>query len=186
MSQKKLSAWARGLTPRGIVTVGNPIIHTPTEQVKNIADARSVYLKMVRRLEQLHGQGLAAPQIGIGLKVAVIKATRNELRPQIEESPLYILINPRILKRFGPKRVDWEGCFSIPGMVGRVARHTCVEVEYQDPTGKKHQETFTGYLARVVQHECDHLDGRLYIDQMGITSRNFSTVANHKQFHLRK
>lgn len=115
------------------------------------------------------GAGLAAPQIGVNQRVVIFGVEKNPRYPDVEEVPTTVLINPDIEYLSDEGEVGWEGCLSVPGMRGAVNR--CSHIRYSgfDQYGAKIERTATGFHARVVQHEVDHLDGILYpmrIDDM--------------------
>jgi len=110
---------------------------------------------MAETMYQARGVGLAAPQIGITRRLVVIDPGENRLIQ---------LINPRFLKKRG-EVIDVEGCLSIPGLIGEVPRAEWVAVEYVDRHGKTVQIEAEGFLARILQHEIDHLEGVLFIDK---------------------
>jgi peptide deformylase len=113
--------------------------------------------------------GLAANQIGIPLKVAVINPTRDNKVPDL------LLVNPVITSLTGKKDVKKESCMSIPHFAGEVERRKKVSISYKDRHGNEQQLDAEGFLARVIQHETDHLDGKLYLDRMGDLSRLAAT-----------
>ncbi len=108
------------------------------------------------------GVGLAAPQIGVNLRVVIFEVESNPRYPDAEPVPQTVLINPFITPVGGDMAEDWEGCLSIPGMRGMVPRHKEIRYQGMDEHGNVIDRTVTGFHARVVQHECDHLDGILY------------------------
>ena len=110
---------------------------------------------MTQTMRQAPGVGLAAPQVGVELSVCVVEV----------ESRLHELVNPRIVKTDGDDR-DLEGCLSIPGFVAYVTRRERIWVVAQNRMGKKIKVPAVGFLARAMQHEIDHLDGKLYIDYL--------------------
>jgi peptide deformylase len=109
-----------------------------------------------------NGAGLAAPQIGVGLRVVIFGVHANPRYPDVEEVPDTILINPVIEPLGTEMEEDWEGCLSVPGMRGWVPRHRKIRYAGFDAHGIRFERTVEGFHARVVQHECDHLDGILY------------------------
>ena len=117
------------------------------------------------------GVGLAAPQIGVGLQVVIFGFEKSERYPDAETVPQTILLNPRITPLTGEEELDWEGCLSVPGLRGEVPRITRIRYEGRDPQGRPIDRTVDGFHARVVQHECDHLIGRLYPTRMRDFSR---------------
>lgn len=110
---------------------------------------------MKETLHAAQGVGLAAPQVGVLRRIAIVEF----------EDKYYELINPRILKSSGGV-IGEEGCLSVPGVRGKVKRPETITVTYLDRAGKRHKEEITGILARVFCHEIDHLDGVLFVDKM--------------------
>ena len=112
------------------------------------------------------GAGLAAPQIGVGLRVVVFGFDENIRYPDAEAVPQTVLLNP-VIKALGEEREDgWEGCLSVPGLQGVVSRYTRIRYSGHDPFGRPIEREAQDFHARVVQHECDHLDGILYPQRM--------------------
>ncbi len=108
------------------------------------------------------GVGIAAPQIGVGLQVVVFGFAHSERYPDAEAVPETILINP-LIEPLGPEETPgWEGCLSVPGLRGEVPRFAAIRYRGFDPKGDPIDRSVSGFHARVVQHECDHLIGRLY------------------------
>lgn len=113
-------------------------------------------------MEAEEGVGLAAPQIGIGLRVVIFGVQHNPRYPDAEAVPETVLINPLITPLGDDTEEDWEGCLSVPGMRGIVPRFKSIRYQGCDEYGALIDRTVSGFHARVVQHECDHLDGILY------------------------
>jgi peptide deformylase len=113
-------------------------------------------------MAQLNGAGLAAPQIGVGLRVVIFGVTANPRYPDAEEVPDTVLINPQLMPLSEAIEEGWEGCLSVPGMRGWVPRWSRLKYAGFDQHGSRFERTVEGFHARVVQHECDHLDGILY------------------------
>lgn len=108
------------------------------------------------------GVGLAAPQIGVNLRVVIFEVESNSRYPDAEPVPQTVLINPFITPFGGVMEEDWEGCLSVPGLRGKVPRFNTIRYQGADEHGNAIDRTVNGFHARVVQHECDHLDGILY------------------------
>jgi len=108
------------------------------------------------------GVGLAAPQIGVNLRVVIFGLQHSTRYPDAEPVPETVLINPVITPLGSDTEDDWEGCLSVPGMRGMVPRFTSIRYQGCDEYGALIDRTVSGFHARVVQHECDHLDGILY------------------------
>lgn len=120
-----------------------------------LADMRDTMLAM-------DGVGLAAPQIGVDLRVVIFEVNSNPRYPDAETVPQTVLINPVLTPLSEAMEEGWEGCLSVPGMRGLVPRHTHLRYQGRDEYGAIIDRTVSGFHARVVQHECDHLDGILY------------------------
>ncbi|TXF13675.1 peptide deformylase [Pelomicrobium methylotrophicum] len=113
-------------------------------------------------MQALNGAGIAAPQIGVGLQVVIFGLTRNPRYPDAEEVPFTVLVNPELTPTDETLEEGWEGCLSVPGMRGLVPRYRSVRYRGYDVQGNAIDRTVSGFHARVVQHECDHLNGILY------------------------
>ena len=109
-----------------------------------------------------NGAGIAAPQIGVNQRVVLFGFEKNPRYPSAEPIPQTILINPQITLLSDQMEAGWEGCLSVPGMRGLVSRYTHIRYSGYDQNGEKIIREASGFHARVVQHECDHLDGILY------------------------
>jgi peptide deformylase len=127
-------------------------------------------------MRALDGAGLAAPQIGVGLRVVIFGFESSPRYPDAEPVPYTVLINPELAPLGDEEETGWEGCLSVPGLRGVVPRHARVRYRGFDATGQAIEREADGFHARVVQHECDHLIGRLYptrmrdLRQLGYTS----------------
>jgi peptide deformylase len=113
-------------------------------------------------MHALNGVGLAAPQIGVSLRVVIFEVANNPRYPEAETVPQTVLINPVLTPLSDAMEEGWEGCLSVPGMRGLVPRYTHLRYQGRDEYGAIIDRTVSGFHARVVQHECDHLDGILY------------------------
>ena len=117
---------------------------------------------MLETMRAMNGAGLAAPQIGVDLRVVLFEVVENPRYPDVETIPLTILINPVIVPMGAEMKEGWEGCLSIPGMRGLVPRFERIGYSGYDAHGHAISKEVSGFHARVVQHECDHLEGMLY------------------------
>ena len=149
-----------------IIAIPNPILRKKSKEInlKGIND-RS-FIKLVSAMEKTmlktDGAGLAAPQIGENIRLAIVNC---------KDGPI-CLINPKIIKKSWTKELGQEGCLSIPEIFGEVKRHKKISLIYYDRAGKKIKQNCQGLMARVIQHEIDHLDGILFIDKMVKTKKN--------------
>ncbi len=149
---------------RTVLRMGHPLLQQVAAPVARFgtAELRRLVSDMDDTMRALSGAGIAAPQIGVSLRVVIFEVTRNPRYPQAEPVPYTVLVNP-VLDPLGDERDEaWEGCLSVPGLRGRVSRHTNLRYRGFDLDGRPIDRTVTGFHARVVQHEVDHLDGILY------------------------
>ncbi len=153
-----------------VVKIGHPALRHKTQPVEKsrLADARfrALIPAMIRTMRRCHGVGLAANQVGLGIRVAVLECVSNPRYPEAEAFPLEVWINPAIVEKSRKKVSDWEGCLSIPGYRGQVPRHEWVVLKAMTPEGRRVRRRFSGFHARVIQHEVDHLNGFFYMDRM--------------------
>jgi len=133
-----------------------PVSHFDTQQL------HALLVDMRDTMQALNGAGLAAPQIGVALRVVIFGVQHNSRYPDAESVPETVLINPVITPLGEAMEEDWEGCLSVPGLRGLVPRHAHIRYQGQDEYGALIDRSVSGFHARVVQHECDHLDGILY------------------------
>lgn len=125
-------------------------------------ELRALLADMRDTMQALDGVGLAAPQIGVNLRVVIFGVQKNPRYPDVEEVPETVLINPVITVLDEETEDAWEGCLSLPGLRGLVPRFRNIRYQGYDEQGAPIDRTVSGFHARVVQHECDHLDGILY------------------------
>jgi peptide deformylase len=128
----------------------------------NTPELRELLADMHDTMEHLNGAGLAAPQIGVSLRVVIFGVKNNPRYPQAEEVPYTVLINPVLEPLSDETEEAWEGCLSVPGLRAVVPRFRRLRYSGFDAAGELINRTVDGFHARVVQHECDHLDGILY------------------------
>jgi len=149
---------------REVLRMGDPRLWQKSLPVTNFKDpALSELLQDMRdTMAHLNGAGLAAPQIGVLLRVVIFGVTANPRYPDVEEVPDTVLINPELKPLSDDVEEGWEGCLSVPGMRGWVPRWHKLHYKGRDEKGMPFERTVEGFHARVVQHECDHLDGVLY------------------------
>ena len=161
------------MTVRAILRMGDPILNRPADPVMNFDTPALHQLldDMFETMQAAAGVGLAAPQIGVSLQVVIFGFEQSDRYPDAESVPQTILINPLITPLGTDEELGWEGCLSVPGLRGEVPRHACIRYQGFDPFGQEIDRTVSGFHARVVQHECDHLIGRLYPSRIRDFSR---------------
>ena len=143
--------------------MGHPVLAQVAQRVEDFGpDLEALLADMKDTMAAEDGAGLAAPQIGVSLRVVIFGVASNPRYPDAEEVPFTVLVNPVITYLTDEVEEGWEGCLSVPGLRGVVARRTKLRYTGQDEKGKPIDRVAEGFHARVVQHECDHLDGILY------------------------
>jgi peptide deformylase len=149
---------------REVLRMGDPRLLEKSQPVAAFGtpELRELVVDMRDTMAHLNGAGLAAPQIGVPLRVVIFGVTRNPRYPDAEEVPDTVLINPVITPIGDEMDEAWEGCLSVPGMRGVVPRYSRLRYQGFDESGAPLDRSVEGFHARVVQHECDHLDGILY------------------------
>lgn len=149
---------------RKVLKMGDPLLYRRAEEVRafNTPDMDALLHDMFDTMAALNGAGLAAPQIGVSQRVVIFEVQSNPRYPEAEGVSRTILINP-VLEPVGEEMDDgWEGCLSVPGLRGLVSRYKRLRYTGFDENGQRIYRTVSDFHARVVQHECDHLDGILY------------------------
>lgn len=148
-----------------IVALGHPVLKARAVEIDfNTADVKALVADMYETMYNASGVGLAAPQIGKGIRLFVIDA-----EPMDEENlkgAKMVFVNPEKIEETGNPWPYEEGCLSIPGIREEIKRPEKITLRYQDENGESHTRTFEGMLARVIQHEYDHLEGKLFVDYL--------------------
>jgi len=166
-----------------VARLGHPVLRKVAEPVSPEAirspDIQRLIDDMFETMDDQDGAGLAAPQVHVSRRVVIYGVEHNPRYPDAEPVPLTVLVNPHITPVGDEQVEDWEGCLSVPDMRGMVPRYATVRVEAFDRDGRPLRFTATDFHARVVQHECDHLDGRVYLDRM----RSMETLSFLPEFH---
>jgi peptide deformylase len=156
------------MTIREILKMGDPRLLRIAKPVTDFdsPELNALIADMFETMAHANGAGLAAPQIGVDLQLVIYGFDRNERYPDAPAVPKTVLINP-VIEPIGDAEVDgWEGCLSVPGLRGVVPRWERIRYSGVDPKGRPIEREADGFHARVVQHECDHLIGRLYPTRM--------------------
>lgn len=149
---------------KDILRMGDPRLLDVAEPVQhfNTPDLDALITDLIDTMKAANGAGLAAPQIGVPLRVVIFGFTHNPRYPDAEAVPFTVLCNPVLTPLGDDMEEGWEGCLSVPGLRGLVPRHARLRYTGFDAQGNAIDRTVSGFHARVVQHECDHLDGVLY------------------------
>ena len=167
------------MTVREILKMGDPRLLRVAQPVAafDTPELRELVQDMFDTMEAANGAGLAAPQIGVDLQVVIFGYTSNVRYPEAPPVPRTVLINPVVTPLSDEEEAGWEGCLSVPGLRGMVPRWRRIRYTGFDPLGQPIEREAEGFHARVVQHECDHLIGRLYPTRMtDLTKFGFTSV----------
>jgi peptide deformylase len=156
---------------RQIAQLGHPVLRTPAGPVDLPADesVRALIADMLATLEEANGVGIAAPQVYEPTALFIVASRPN---PRYPDAPLMepeVVINPEILEHSDELVKDWEGCLSIPGIRGLVPRHRRIRARYQTMEGRTVEREFVDFVARIFQHEDDHLRGIVFLDRLEST-----------------
>jgi peptide deformylase len=165
-----------------VARLGHPVLRKITAPLSHAEIQSPAFQKlvddMIETMKEYDGVGLAADQVHESKQVAVLEVAENRRYPDKPSVPLSILINPKISPLTDAMEEDWEGCLSIPDLRGRVPRHKSIRVQAWDRDGNDLEFIATDFHARVIQHECDHLQGKVYLDRM----RDFSSLTFLTEF----
>lgn len=153
---------------RELITPPNPTLRQRAKKVRRVSPALQALIDdMIETMRSANGVGLAAPQVDVSQRVITIEYREETEDPENENPPakLYVVVNPEIVRHSSETIVDNEACLSIPGYFGEVERYETVTVKGLDRNGKPFRLKTKGWLARIFQHELDHLEGVLFIDR---------------------
>lgn len=171
-----------------VARLGHPVLRRIADPVPPEAigspDVQRLVDDLIETMVEYDGAGLAAPQVHVSKQIVVFEVDDNPRYPDAAKVPLSVLINPTITPTVLHMDEDWEGCLSVPGLRGRVPRYTSVRVEAYDRDGKTLHFVARDFHARVVQHECDHLFGKVFLDRMRSTD-SLSFVEEFARYHAR-
>ncbi len=152
---------------RPVLKMGEPLLRQVAAPVQRFdAELTALVADMNDTMRALHGAGLAAPQIGVSLRLVIFEVTSNPRYPDVAPIPYTVLVNPELTPLDDEQEEGWEGCLSVPGLRGLVPRFRRLRYQGRDIAGAQIDRTVEGFHARVVQHEVDHLDGVLYPQRM--------------------
>ena len=154
-----------------ITQLGNPILRQVARSIENIQDQQMQKLidDLITTVVSANGVGIAAPQVATSQRLFILASRPNLRYPDAPIMEPTAILNPRIIAHSDEVVKGWEGCLSIPGIRGLVPRYQTIEVEYTSRDGKLHQQTLTNFVARIFQHESDHLDGIVFLDRVEST-----------------
>lgn len=168
-----------------IRTVGDPVLYKKSEIVDKLSlEVLDIIEDLKETLKYSEGFGIAAPQIGINKRIVLINVdSENCTYQDVEEIKDLVLINPVWKNITEEKYSEYEGCLSVPEIKGIVERYYKIELKYLDEKFNEQIKILSGFSARVVQHECDHLDGIVFLDR--VSSNGFATRKNIQKYNLK-
>lgn len=166
-----------------ITELGNPVLRKRAEEIKNVDNPEIQQLidDMMHTVKKVNGVGLAAPQVNRPLRIFVMASHPNPRYPDALDTPPQEIINPQITDRSEEIENEWEGCLSIPGIRGLVPRHREIQVRYSNRHGEEKSDTFSNFIARIFQHELDHLNGLVFLDRI---KNNKNIITEHEYIKL--
>jgi peptide deformylase len=167
-----------------IAQLGSAILREKAQAVSDIfsKQTQNIIDQMLTTVASAGGMGIAAPQINISQRIFVICSRPNKRYPNAPQMKATAMINPEIIKHSADIEKDWEGCLSVPALRGLVPRYQQIDISYFDRDGLKQSATYDGFLARVFQHELDHLNGLTFVDRLDSTTDLYSESEWYKQF----
>lgn len=165
-----------------IAQLGNPILRQQVQNIENVRDERIQKLidNLISTVAQANGVGIAAPQVAQSYRLFIVASRPNPRYPNAPEMEPTAILNPRVISHSDEVVKGWEGCLSIPGIRGLVPRYRAIEVEYTSQNGKLQRREFTDFVARIFQHENDHLDGIVFLDRLE-SMRDIMTEQEYQQ-----
>ncbi len=168
---------------RQIAQLGHPVLRSPVTPVSFPAseDIRLLVDDMLATLREANGVGIAAPQVFESVAIFIVASRPNSRYPDAPLMEPEVVLNPEIIERSDEIIKDWEGCLSIPGIRGEVPRHQNITVRYQTLEGEQVERSFSDFVARIFQHEDDHLRGLVFLDRLESTT----DVVTEKEFQKR-
>ncbi len=174
------------MTVREILTIGHPALRQPAREVgrEELAspEVQGLIDDLIDTMRAAHGAGIAATQVGVGLRIAVVEVRHNPRYPYKPPIPLTVVVNP-VIEPLDDEvvRIN-EGCLSVPDLRGEVDRHVTIRLRRWDRDGHEHDEVARGLTAGTFQHELDHLDGRLFVDRVTDTT-TLTTWEQFERYH---
>lgn len=166
-----------------VARLGHPVLRQPAQAIDLAHTGREDFQRfiddMVETMLEYDGVGLAAPQVHVSKTVVVFEVGKNPRYPNAPAIPRTVLVNPEFQPLGAEEVDDWEGCLSIPDLRGRVSRAKQIRVRGWDRYGQRIEFEAEGFHARVIQHECDHINGRVFLDRM----RSLESLTHLSEFY---
>jgi peptide deformylase len=171
-----------------IIQLGNPILRRKAAWVENIEDEQIQKLidDLIVTVSQANGVGIAAPQVAEAYRLFIVASRPNSRYPDAPEMEPTAMINPQIISHSTEVVKGWEGCLSVPGIRGLVPRYQAIEIEYTDRNGNLQKQELTDFVARIFQHEYDHLEGKVFLDRVESTEELMTEAEYQERIIIRK
>jgi len=167
---------------RKITLLGEPVLRKRSASLRAITPREQRLIDdMLVTMKKARGVGIAAPQIGVGQRLFIVAPGPSVRYPHAPFLPPLAMINPRLLTHSSAVENDWEGCLSIPGIRARVPRWRSIEIEFTARNGRKIRARLKGFVARIFQHEFDHINGKVYLDRV----RDTRTFMVEREYRLK-
>ncbi|GAB4151671.1 MAG: peptide deformylase [Cyanobacteria bacterium J069] len=165
-----------------ILQLGNPQLRETARAIASVDDPalQALIDQLLATMHASNGVGIAAPQVGQSIRLLIVASRPNPRYPAAPMMEPLPMINPTIISHLDETEKGWEGCLSVPGIRGQVPRYREIEVEYGDRHGNIHRQVFTDFVARIVQHEADHLNGIVFVDRVE-TTRDLVTEQEYQK-----
>ena len=166
-----------------IAQLGNPVLRRLAQPVINVEKqaVQTLIDQLIQTAHETNGVGIAAPQVSVSDRLFIVASRPNLRYPHAPKMEPTAMINPSIIRVSGEPVKGWEGCLSVPGIRGLVPRYPMIEVEYTNREGNNHRTILTDFVARIFQHELDHLDGKVFLDRVEETQDLMSEAEYQKQ-----
>ncbi len=167
---------------RQIAQLGQPVLREPSRPVTDPADpaVQALIDDLIASVAEVNGVGIAAPQVFEPLTLFIVASRPNPRYPAAPDMAPTAMINPELVWSSPDTEKGWEGCLSVPGLRGLVPRHKRVGIRYLDRAGRLREEVYEGFLARIFQHEFDHINGLVFLDRVE-SSREFISEREYQR-----
>ncbi|MBD3883127.1 peptide deformylase [Phormidium tenue FACHB-886] len=151
-----------------ISQLGDPVLRQIAQPIYNVQEdwVQDLIDRLMETLVQSNGVGIAAPQVSASYRLLIVASRPNPRYPNAPEMEPTVMVNPRLVTHSSEVVKDWEGCLSVPGIRGLVPRYRTIEIEYTTREGELQRQKLTDFVARIFQHEFDHLNGMVFLDRL--------------------
>ena len=163
-----------------LIEIGDPVLRRPARQAPTNPLPHRLIADLIRTVRAVDGVGIAAPQVGVGIRLFIIASRPNVRYPKAPDRPPFAMINPVLIAHSRERVKGWEGCLSVPRLRGLVPRYRWVRVRYTSADGRREEAVLEDFMARIFQHEFDHIEGMIFVDRVE-DSRSFMTDTQFRQ-----